>query len=409
MVVFNYSGKEINAKIVYYGPGLSGKTTNLERIYGHVPEQRRGKMVSMKTRSDRTLFFDFLPVNAGEIRGFRTRFLLYTVPGQVHYNATRKLVLKGTDAIIFVADSDPALRQANIESMQNLEQNLAEYQLSVDKIPVILQYNKRDHPKALTVDELNKDLNARGWPWFEAVAVRNDGVWETFRAATKALFESLERTLGGESAPKASSHASPPPSPDGVTPVAGPSGGTSSGGDSGSRDVDSTVDDVVRLSGSLESWSEQPAEGSDAPPPEAKPVQERGAAEAAPTEEIHAEAATNSVEGGPLGVSESVDHGIPAIGAEGPDGYLDSSHPLPLAKQPRDHETLRPEAPRVAMRRPEAPASPGAQVVRVPVEIDGGSGTVRVEIALEITLVHGGKGEPSAEPVGALDSGTDWK
>ncbi|MFH1681690.1 MAG: GTPase domain-containing protein, partial [Candidatus Eisenbacteria bacterium] len=143
MVVFNYSGKEINAKIVYYGPGLSGKTTNLERIYGQVPENRRGKMVSMKTRSDRTLFFDFLPVNAGEIRGFRTRFLLYTVPGQVHYNATRKLVLKGTDAIIFVADSDPALRQANIESLANLEQNLSEYQLSLGKIPVILQYNKR--------------------------------------------------------------------------------------------------------------------------------------------------------------------------------------------------------------------------------------------------------------------------
>ena len=155
MVVVSYSGKEINAKLVYYGAGLSGKTTNLESIYEAVPETSRGKMVSMKTQSDRTLFFDLLPLDLGEIMGFKTRFLLYTVPGQVFYNATRKLVLKGADAIVFVADSELGKMDENKESLSNLRANLAEYGLSLDDMPWVIQYNKRDLPSVYTVDELN--------------------------------------------------------------------------------------------------------------------------------------------------------------------------------------------------------------------------------------------------------------
>jgi len=200
MVVFNYSGKEVSAKIVYYGPGLSGKTTNLEWIYGKVPETQRGKMVSMKTKTDRTLFFDFLPLSAGEINGFKTRFLLYTVPGQVYYNATRKLVLKGADGIVFVADSDPELREANRESFENLQKNLAEYGTNLDSVPLVLQYNKRDVPNAMTVEQLDAELNGKGWPIVMATAVRGEGVFETFKEITRLVFQRMNERLDRKSA-----------------------------------------------------------------------------------------------------------------------------------------------------------------------------------------------------------------
>src|SRR5437016_3469041 len=158
VVVVSYSGKEINAKLVYYGAGLSGKTTNLEAIYEAVPETSRGKMVSMKTQSDRTLFFDLLPVDLGEISGFKTRFMLYTVPGQVFYNATRKLVLRGADALVFVADSERGKMDENKESLANLVDNLREYNLSLDQVPWVIQYNKRDLEDIYTVEELNREL-----------------------------------------------------------------------------------------------------------------------------------------------------------------------------------------------------------------------------------------------------------
>ena len=162
MAVFNYAGGEINAKIVYYGPGLSGKTTNLEYIYSKLPRENKGKMVSMKTRTDRTLFFDFLPIDIGEINGMKVRFLLYTVPGQVYYNATRKLVLKGVDALVFVADSSPDRIQENKEALQNLEDNLNDLGLTLKEIPWVMQYNKRDLPNRLERDLLDKELNATG-------------------------------------------------------------------------------------------------------------------------------------------------------------------------------------------------------------------------------------------------------
>ncbi len=196
MVVVSYSGKEINAKLVYYGAGLSGKTTNLEAIYEAVPETSRGKMVSMKTQSDRTLFFDLLPLDLGEIMGFKTRFLLYTVPGQVFYNATRKLVLKGADAIVFVADSEVGKMEENKESLQNLRDNLREYKLDLDQIPWVIQYNKRDLPNLYTLDELNAELNPGAKvPFFEAVATQGKGVFETFRGISHLLMEKVTKDL----------------------------------------------------------------------------------------------------------------------------------------------------------------------------------------------------------------------
>jgi signal recognition particle receptor subunit beta len=195
MVVLNHTGEELNAKIVYYGPGVSGKTTNLEYIHEQMPVHSKGKLVSMKTRTDRTLFFDFLPLELGEINGYRTRFLLYTVPGQVYYNATRKLVLKGADAVVFVADSSRSKLDENLESLRNLEDNLNEYGLSLDHLPWVLQYNKRDVADAMPVVELEKQLNLLGVPAFEAVATQGPGVHETFQGVAGLLFNELRRKL----------------------------------------------------------------------------------------------------------------------------------------------------------------------------------------------------------------------
>lgn len=206
MVVVSYSGREINAKIVYYGPGLSGKTTNLEKIYDSVPESNRGRMVSMKTQTDRTLFFDLLPLDLGELQGMKTRFLLYTVPGQVYYNATRKLVLKGVDALVFVADSSPDKMAENRESLANLEQNLKAYNLELKTVPWVIQFNKRDLPNAMTVAQMNQELNRYGVPHYEAQAASGGGVFETLRGVSKLLLsriskDVIDRDRGSLSAP----------------------------------------------------------------------------------------------------------------------------------------------------------------------------------------------------------------
>jgi len=195
MVVVSYSGREINAKIVYYGPGLSGKTTNLEKIYDSVPESNRGRMVSMKTQTDRTLFFDLLPLDLGELSGMKTRFLLYTVPGQVYYNATRKLVLKGVDAVVFVADSSPDKMAENRESLTNLEQNLKSYGLDLKTIPWVIQFNKRDLPDALSTDQMNKELNRWNVPTYEAQAANGTGVFETLRGVSKLLLSKISKDV----------------------------------------------------------------------------------------------------------------------------------------------------------------------------------------------------------------------
>ena len=223
MSMINYASREINCKLVYYGPGLGGKTTNLEHVYGKVSPDARGKMVSLATETERTLFFDFLPVDLGTIRGFKTRFHLYTVPGQVYYNASRKLILKGVDGIVFVADSQVERMEANIESMQNLYDNMSEYGYDLTKIPFVVQYNKRDLPNASPIADLEAELNP-GWPiedpelqtpepdpnnegrmlrenvdgewiarapYMESVALSGDGVFETLRVVAKMVLKTL--------------------------------------------------------------------------------------------------------------------------------------------------------------------------------------------------------------------------
>jgi len=223
MSLINYASREINCKLVYYGPGLGGKTTNLEYIYEKVAPASKGKMISLATETERTLFFDFLPVDLGTIRGFKTRFHLYTVPGQVYYNASRKLILKGVDGVVFVADSQMERMEANIESMQNLYDNMAQHGIELTRLPFVIQYNKRDLPNAAPLAQLQEALNP-GWPvedparqrplpdptrpgnmlvqeidgtwiervpYFEGVALRGDGVFDTLRAISKLVLKTL--------------------------------------------------------------------------------------------------------------------------------------------------------------------------------------------------------------------------
>jgi signal recognition particle receptor subunit beta len=197
MVLFNYSTKELTAKVVYYGAGLCGKTTNLQWIHEKLPIKNKGKMLSLATETDRTLFFDFLPIELGTIRGMKTRIQLYTVPGQVFYNATRRMVLKGADCVVFVADSQEPVLEANLESLENLRQNLEANEIDPDEIPMVFQYNKRDLPNALPLEILNERLNPRGMTFTEAVAVKGAGVEETLKAATTMVFRSLATKYGG--------------------------------------------------------------------------------------------------------------------------------------------------------------------------------------------------------------------
>ena len=193
MSFINYMAREINCKIVYYGPGLCGKTTNLQYIYERTNPEAKGKMISLATETERTLFFDFLPLSLGEIRGFKTRFHLYTVPGQVFYDASRKLILKGVDGTIFVADSQIERLEANQESMDNLRTNLAEQGYSLEKIPFVIQYNKRDLPNVVPVEELRELLNTTNVPDFEANARSGMGVFDTLKAVSKLVLTELKR------------------------------------------------------------------------------------------------------------------------------------------------------------------------------------------------------------------------
>jgi signal recognition particle receptor subunit beta len=197
MVLFNAATKELTAKIVYYGPGLCGKTTNLQHVYDTLPGAGRGKMLSLATQTDRTLFFDFLPIELGTIRGMKTRIQLYTVPGQVFYDATRKLVLRGADAVVFVADSQAPALESNKESFQNLIVNLRDQGGDLEKIPHVIQWNKRDTPNALPVAELDREINLFGAPTFEACAMRGEGVKETLTGVAKLVLKSLAEKYGG--------------------------------------------------------------------------------------------------------------------------------------------------------------------------------------------------------------------
>ena len=194
MSFINYSSREINCKIVYYGPGLCGKTTNLQYIYNKTNPEAKGKMISLATETERTLFFDFLPLSLGEIRGFRTRFHLYTVPGQVFYDASRKLILKGVDGVIFVADSQLERMDANVEAIENLETNLKAQGYDLKTIPYVLQLNKRDLPNVSPADEMVKLMRKKGEPVFEAVAAKGIGVFETLKGVAKLVLQELTKT-----------------------------------------------------------------------------------------------------------------------------------------------------------------------------------------------------------------------
>lgn len=194
MSFINYSSREINCKIVYYGPGLCGKTTNLQYVFKKTNPDSKGKMISLATESERTLFFDFLPLALGSIKGFKLRFHLYTVPGQVFYDASRKLILKGVDGVVFVADSQMERMEANIESMENLRKNLQEQGYSLDNLPFVIQYNKRDLPSAVPLDELNRALNPKSVPVFEANAPQGNGVFETLKEVAKQVIMQIKRS-----------------------------------------------------------------------------------------------------------------------------------------------------------------------------------------------------------------------
>jgi signal recognition particle receptor subunit beta len=196
MSFINYSSREINCKIVYYGPGLCGKTTNLQHIYNKTNPDVKGKMISLATETERTLFFDFLPLALGEIRGFKTRFHLYTVPGQVFYDASRKLILKGVDGVVFVADSQVERMEANLESLDNLRVNLLEQGYELDKIAYVVQYNKRDLPNSAPLDEMRKALNPTNVAEFEACATTGQGVFETLKAVAKNILTDLKKMSG---------------------------------------------------------------------------------------------------------------------------------------------------------------------------------------------------------------------
>jgi signal recognition particle receptor subunit beta len=194
MTFINYASREINCKIVYYGPGLCGKTTNLQYIYDSTSPTAKGKLISLATETDRTLFFDFMPLELGTVRGFKTRFHLYTVPGQVYYDASRKLILKGVDGVVFVADSQEERMDANIESLENLEDNLKTQGYDLMQLPYVLQLNKRDLPSAVPVEELTAELLKKGEPVFEAVAADGTGVFDTLKAVAKQVLTELRKS-----------------------------------------------------------------------------------------------------------------------------------------------------------------------------------------------------------------------
>jgi mutual gliding-motility protein MglA len=193
MSLVNYSTREITCKIVYYGPGRSGKTSNLQYVHAYVPDEKKGPMVSLATETDRTLFFDFLPLDLGSISGFRTRIQLYTVPGQVYYNATRKLVLRGADGVVFVADSQREQMDENIESLRNLHENLVEENIMIRDFPMVIQYNKRDLPGVASIEELEDALNYRGVPAYPAASITGEGVFETLKGISQLVLQSLSK------------------------------------------------------------------------------------------------------------------------------------------------------------------------------------------------------------------------
>ncbi len=270
MVQINFALREVNCKIVFYGPGMSGKTTNLEIVHKKAPESNKGELTSIATEGDRTLFFDFMPLDLGTIAGMRTRFQLYTVPGQVYYNSTRKLVLQGVDGIVFVADSSASKMEENLESLENLKNNLAEYGKDIRELPLVIQYNKRDLPDALTVDELEQKLNGWGVPTFEAVAITGEGVFPTLKCLSGMVLETLnrdQREAPASSAPREAAQPAAVSAP--AAAAASPATPTISkgfnhvlGGDGGSGGAATTRNPNIRKGSSIDQMQSIPTQRS---------------------------------------------------------------------------------------------------------------------------------------------------
>jgi len=370
VVVVSYSGKEINAKLVYYGCGLCGKTTNLESIYEAVPDTSRGKMVSMKTQSDRTLFFDLLPLDLGEIMGFKTRFLLYTVPGQVFYNATRKLVLKGADAIVFVADSEVGKMEENRESLENLRTNLAEYKINLDEMPWLIQYNKRDLPNVYSIDELQAALNPGGKvPHFEAVATQGKGVFETFRGISHMLMEKVTKELRRGNAPPTPMRPAVPtePAAPARTPMVAPTLPASSPGRAITREAaESRPSEPLTPAAESLDYGREIELPEEIPPP----ARETVTVAAAPAPVVqHASIS----EAAPVGASVAAPAAAP--GAARP-AVETARRPAP---QPSAH------AEPAVERKPVVAASPAPAAVVVPVKLpaNGATGEIVIRIVFE--------------------------
>jgi len=323
MVFFNYATMQMAAKIVYYGPGLCGKTTNLHVIYGRTAPTARGEMVSLETETDRTLFFDLLPIDVGVIGGFKTRLQLYTVPGQVFYNTTRKLVLKGVDGIVFVADSQRPMLEPNKESFRNLRDNLAEISLTVEEVPLVLQYNKRDLSNILAVDELNASLNPDGrFEFFESSAANGTGVFETLKGISKLTLRALRSRMTGEvrrptvfaapvtPAPAPSEEVPAARRPSGVFPAASASEPRTPPPSSGTLERLAKFSELARTSAAEAQRSEAPPEAEAAvsvPLPAASPAPETAAA-AHPAEEPAADISFGESAGAPAPAEPAVKH-----------------------------------------------------------------------------------------------------
>jgi len=377
MVLFNYSTKELTAKVVYYGPGLCGKTTNLQWIHEKLPIKNKGKMLSLATEADRTLFFDFLPIELGTIRGMKTRIQLYTVPGQVFYNATRRMVLKSADCVVFVCDSQESMLAANHDSFQNMRENLEVNEIDPDEIPVVFQYNKRDLPNAMPVALMNEKLNPGGAPFVEAVAMNGQGVEETLKAATGLVFRTLATKYGpGEAAPAPSrppaALPAPPPAP-AAPPPAPPPQAAAPGGPPPGIDRDDLLDSLGVPDSlppeelSLEEIGAVPADAEPiplqdlgAPPPASAPALELGMA---PEPSLDLE---------PLTLSESPPQGKAVSAA--PTSTVPVAAPGTQGVQTRPVEPIPVEV------------GPGQTEVSVPVEISLAPGTTQVELNLRLLL-----------------------
>jgi len=395
MVLFNYSTKELTAKVVYYGPGLCGKTTNLQWIHEKLPIKNKGKMLSLATETDRTLFFDFLPIEIGTIRGMKTRIQLYTVPGQVFYNATRRMVLKGADAVVFVCDSQEAMLDANLESFENMRQNLEANEIEPDELPTVLQYNKRDLPNALPIEILNERLNLRNYPFYEAVAVTGVGVEDTLKAVTKLVFKSLSAKYGEPSpatpgSPRQSSPPVRPPTPSPPTPAPARSPYTPAPVPSrgGARNDDPLADLAPAASLDLPpvEFDEEPSPALAVPArapsravahdPQGTLVTNRNEAEELRRRIANPGIPEPEIEMDLEEVDEDPTHGklVPSRRAAPP--------PPPARTTTQPPSASRPPAPAP----PRTPAPPSTAEIEVPIDIEVAPGTTRVRLNLRLVL-----------------------